>query len=838
MSLRSHLNALESAGLVRLVATHPDLEYLFRHALVQEAAYASLLLPDRRRLHLAVGEALEVAYPDRREELAPQLARHFTEAGAPLRAFAYYLMAGTSALAAYANQEAEGHFRAALALVAPAAEGGRADAWYGLGRTLARQGRYPEAMQAWHAAIEIFQALGDTDMMARCYAYAARAAWYSDPATGLTLSREGLARVGDAPDGPGLAALIHEAGRAHYFSRETELARAYCQRALAMAERLGAIEVQAETLCTLGLIIDQAPEQAIIAMRRAMELAETAGLPATGARAHINLSSLIASTIGDLRSSRDHALRAAELSRRQGNVTDEALAIGIAVDYNLLVGDFVAAERACQNLHDLTALMPVNAHRANDLQVVAILLHFFRGAPADALPQLLELRDTALQRGDDEQVCSIETFCAEVALELQNLDAAAHLLELTIPRAATLQAPYQHKMALYALTCVRARQGRPAEARTLLAETRRHLTWHMRVVDEARLTLAEALIAIAEHEWASALAYFAETARLFDRYGMRWWRARIILDWSAVYEQRGTPADLEHARSLLRDALILFEYLECPGYVERVQERIAQLDERLALQAIAMQQTTQELAMAAEIQAGLLPTTLPHVPGWQFAALLLPARETAGDFYDIIPLPDELIGIVIADVADKGMGAALYMALTRTLIRNFASEYGPNPEKTLAAVNERILQDTQADLFVTTFYGVLDPQSGTFTYCNAGHNPPLLIHDHNRQWITLTRTGMVLGVVEHGPWTQAAIQFAPGDTLLLYTDGLTEAQNTFGDFFGTERLIKALTTAPSLHAEALRDWLVTRVTTFSEPAPRYDDMTLVVVMREAAAGAK
>ena len=146
---------------------------------------------------------------------------------------------------------------------------------------------------------------------------------------------------------------------------------------------------------------------------------------------------------------------------------------------------------------------------------------------------------------------------------------------------------------------------------------------------------------------------------------------------------------------------------------------------RVYAQQLAQDSVSRELALAGQIQANFLPDTLPEVPGWQLAAMLEPARETSGDFYDVIPLRSGQLGILIADVADKGMGAALFMALSRTLIRTYAVEHETEPGLVLDAANHRILGDTRAGLFVTVFYGVLDPTSGELTYSNCRAQPAL-----------------------------------------------------------------------------------------------------------------
>ncbi|NIV32334.1 MAG: SpoIIE family protein phosphatase, partial [Anaerolineae bacterium] len=206
-------------------------------------------------------------------------------------------------------------------------------------------------------------------------------------------------------------------------------------------------------------------------------------------------------------------------------------------------------------------------------------------------------------------------------------------------------------------------------------------------------------------------------------------------------------------------------------------------------QSQAHEKVARELAMAGQIQASFLPGDLPDLPGWQLGAALKPARETSGDFYDLVPLPNQRLGIVMADVADKGVGAALYMALSRTLIRTYAAEYLTRPDLVLAATNHRILADTRAGLFVTAFYGILDPATGELLYCNAGHNPPVLLRAQDRDASqSLVKTGMALGAVEDASWERRQIRLEPHDALILYTDGLTDAQNSDEAFFGSERL--------------------------------------------------
>jgi serine phosphatase RsbU (regulator of sigma subunit) len=265
---------------------------------------------------------------------------------------------------------------------------------------------------------------------------------------------------------------------------------------------------------------------------------------------------------------------------------------------------------------------------------------------------------------------------------------------------------------------------------------------------------------------------------------------------------------------------------------------------------MAGRQIAQELAVASRIQQGLLPERPPDLEGWQLAVTLNPARETSGDFYDFIPLVNGRWGLLVADVADKGVGASLYMALCRTLMRTYATEFTIDPRLVFSAVNGRILTETRSATFVTLFYTVLDPLTGTLTYCNAGHPPPHLLqvgrgrnNEVERQ--SLGRTGMAIGVVEDATWEQCSASMEVGDFLVLYSDGITEAHNAQNELFGAQRLLQAIedcaivlaqsagTDIPSHAAQDALEAILARVRDFVGSAPQSDDLLLMVVVRTA-----
>jgi serine phosphatase RsbU (regulator of sigma subunit) len=247
-------------------------------------------------------------------------------------------------------------------------------------------------------------------------------------------------------------------------------------------------------------------------------------------------------------------------------------------------------------------------------------------------------------------------------------------------------------------------------------------------------------------------------------------------------------------------------------------------------ESLALERARQELTIAGSIQQSFLPAELPQIPGWQLSAALLPAREASGDFYDVFPLPQGRVGLIVADVADKGMGAALYMALSRTLLRTYALEIPDHPAQVFEAANRRILADTRADQFVTVFYGVLDPASGRLCYSNAGHNPPLLASPTAGAPLQkLIRTGIPLGIQEDHPWSEQEIQLQAGQLLVLYTDGVTDAQNEKRQFFGSDRLETLLTAHPGLTAAEFQALLLQQVADFTGTGSPFDDITLLVV---------
>jgi sigma-B regulation protein RsbU (phosphoserine phosphatase) len=240
----------------------------------------------------------------------------------------------------------------------------------------------------------------------------------------------------------------------------------------------------------------------------------------------------------------------------------------------------------------------------------------------------------------------------------------------------------------------------------------------------------------------------------------------------------------------------------------------------------------QELMVARQIQLGLLPKEAPIVPGWEFAAAYEPARQVGGDLYDVLDLPGHprRLGLVVADVADKGVPAALMMALSRTVIRTAAAD-GRGPGAALTLANSVIEKDSQAGLFVTAFYATLDTDSGRMVYANAGHNRPLWLRASSRHVEALAARGIALGVLDEVDLEEREITLAPGDTVVFYTDGVTEAMNVDEEYFGEERLRAVAGAGAGLTAEDLLSAVVNGISAFAGNASQSDDLTVLVVRR-------
>jgi sigma-B regulation protein RsbU (phosphoserine phosphatase) len=260
-----------------------------------------------------------------------------------------------------------------------------------------------------------------------------------------------------------------------------------------------------------------------------------------------------------------------------------------------------------------------------------------------------------------------------------------------------------------------------------------------------------------------------------------------------------------------------------------------------------------ELQIAYEMQQSFLPQILPDMPGIEIAAVMYPAYEVGGDFYDVISLSGGRLGMLVADVSDKGVPAALYMALTRTLLRAHSLSAQPSYlSDALESAHIRQLMRTgslgalaalgavrqtndylvdyhsESSMFVTLFYAVYEPQSRLLTYVNAGHNPPLLYNATSGEQDWLRPTDMAIGVLPERAYEPQKRQLGPDDVLVLYTDGVSEAFNADGETFGAERLGGVLRAHREASSQELLAAIEAELAAFTGGEPQSDDITLLV----------
>lgn len=263
------------------------------------------------------------------------------------------------------------------------------------------------------------------------------------------------------------------------------------------------------------------------------------------------------------------------------------------------------------------------------------------------------------------------------------------------------------------------------------------------------------------------------------------------------------------------------------------QAALAVQNDLLQQEMAEREQLERELQLAREIQQTFLPNQLPRLPGWELAFTWQAARQVAGDFYDFFELPGGRLGLVIADVADKGMPAALFMVLTRALVRAAALE-NESPAAALARVNDLLLPDAQHGMFVTVVYAVLSLETGQLAYAVAGHNLPLLWRLRSQELEQFDRGGMALGVLEGVHLEDRVVSLEPGDQVIFYTDGITEAFSPEAGIYGEERLWTTIRASDSGSAQAMLRAIDDSVAAFVGDSPPSDDITLMVLRRQVS----
>jgi sigma-B regulation protein RsbU (phosphoserine phosphatase) len=264
------------------------------------------------------------------------------------------------------------------------------------------------------------------------------------------------------------------------------------------------------------------------------------------------------------------------------------------------------------------------------------------------------------------------------------------------------------------------------------------------------------------------------------------------------------------------------------------QTALAIQNDRFQREMVNRERLDREMQLAREIQRTFLPHHIPDPPGWELNVYWRPAREVAGDFYDFFELPGNRLGMVIADVADKGIPAALFMTLVRTLMRATVYQVS-DPAEVLAHVNDVLVPDAEQGMFVTLFYAILSIDTGELAFANAGHNRPMVFEQAQRRIFSLQKGEIALGVLENSHFNSHNVTLNAGDFLVMFTDGITEAFSPQDDMYGdaglSETITMVINSAEVVTAIELLESIDSSVQQFVGDAPLLDDLTLVVLHR-------
>ncbi len=268
------------------------------------------------------------------------------------------------------------------------------------------------------------------------------------------------------------------------------------------------------------------------------------------------------------------------------------------------------------------------------------------------------------------------------------------------------------------------------------------------------------------------------------------------------------------------------------GKVTGAIETIRDITERREMEG-RLARSNAELQIAADIQQSFMPDVIPQITGFDIAARSVMAKEVGGDFFDVIPfeiisLGKGTLGILIADVSGKGVPAALFMALSRIVVRVNAL-WHRDPAQAIYASNNIIAQDSKAGMFVTLFYGTLSEKNRTLTYVNAGHNPPIICRSRDGSLEELMPTGIVLGAVENREYFSCTVDIGRDDVIVMYTDGVTESINAKEELFGEDRLKAIIRKNARLKTQEILEKILEGVQEFTGDMPQFDDITLMII---------
>jgi tetratricopeptide (TPR) repeat protein len=553
-------------------------EYLFKHDVLREVTYESVLKRLRKTYHELVADWLIANSSDRIGEYSGLIAEHLLLAGRKTQACKFFSQAGDSALASFANAEAEHSYRQALNL--SPSDPMRAGILSGLGRALCRQGQFDEANSIWQQAIHLYQGSGNSDSLGEIYASLSRLIWISgDYPEAWNICQEGLRLLEEELDSSGYARLLAEGGRAAFFGKAKDQVAPLCQRAQKMAEGLGELDLWTEASTTMALHVWEKgdAQKALDIFGELVQLTESGRLLNSAHRVHHNLADVLSLSKIDLKRSIYHHNHAAEIARQIG---DNPMMVFYL---RYLAGNYIESgeiESLDEKLGEFLQGLPGAESMVKEvLQNSHPGYLYSRGDWILALEQNQENLKKARELGNMQEIFLNNIGLANTLLELCRFTNLEDLSECE--RALIENHEIDNRIVeiqtLYLLTIVHARQKSFKQANDWLSRANEFISQHETNLSESQRSYVDFEMAYAKELWPDAVTACKKSIEIFQIGGYRWREARKLIDLGDALVGRNKPGDLERARETYQKSLDMFTEMGAPGYIKVLEERLGNL---------------------------------------------------------------------------------------------------------------------------------------------------------------------------------------------------------------------------------------------------------------------
>jgi len=548
-------------------------EYLFKHDVLREVTYESVLKRLRKTYHGLVADWLIDNSGDRLGEYSGLIAEHLLLAGRSDKAGQYFAQAGKLALASFANTEAEGYFRQALDLNTEVTH--RADLTFASAKSQHFQGRsrYEESQQYYRQAIGLYEQLGNEERLAEVYYHFSWLLWDVDHLKAWDICQEALEKLESAPDSISYARLIGEAGRTAFFRNVSDQVLPLCRRAQEMAEQLGDLEVSSDAGITLALNNDD-PNESIRSLRDIIEVTEASGLLRTASRAHTGLAAQLGTFYVDFESAYQHYFRAAEISKQFGDVQRIMFTFYECISYYIHIGKLKDVEKLISDFFEASNVPQQEIEDARKIAQRKLL--FARGEWAKYLDLYRPIVDRVRQGGSLQAIAWSNYFLASSILEMNRFESLDDLSEAEDLLKEIIEIGWKDMRAYFTLVIASARQKKFRAAHEYLLEAEKHVEKDHQGVKESR-THARYELAYAEQSWDVAVKESETSVEIMKSCKYRYAWSRKLIDLGDALVGRNNPGDLGRARETYQQSLDKFTEMGAPGYIKVLEERLGEL---------------------------------------------------------------------------------------------------------------------------------------------------------------------------------------------------------------------------------------------------------------------